>query len=333
MQNIDTINILYNDIYLTKIKLDKSYSLNNLKSNLPQEIVDNYRLSVIVDKNVLILKYDILESYLLDYKIFNINLINLLGKDDKKIINYIDVLKFISDTNFIDNTISTKQKKFFISYASIISQRNLEIVKILFRELKNNNNQLVANFLLRDIIENIKLYLYFLRGAIKEEIINNSQESYKKEIVSEDVKNKILKTLSNENTDWNYDIKKIINDNPSLNIWKEDLKKIEKINKHCNSNIHKLGLTKILPDIIKNSNERITIDDICFCIRFFITLLICYDSKEISSSDYLDYLEMDMKPPENSQYWVAPIIQNFIDNEYNSKEKAMLKDKCYMDII
>ena len=105
MQNIDTINILYNGIYLTKIELDKSYSLNNLKSNLPQEIVDNYRLSVIVDKNVLILKYDILESYLLDYRIFNINLINFLGKDDKKIINYIDVLKFISDTNFIDNTI------------------------------------------------------------------------------------------------------------------------------------------------------------------------------------------------------------------------------------
>lgn len=42
MQNIDTINTLYNGIYLAKIKLDKSYSLNNLKSKLPQEIVDNF---------------------------------------------------------------------------------------------------------------------------------------------------------------------------------------------------------------------------------------------------------------------------------------------------
>lgn len=32
------------------------------------------------------------------------------------------------------------------------------------------------------------------------------------------------------------------------------------------------------------------------------------------SSDYIDYLDMNMEPPENSQYWVAPFIQEIFDD-------------------
>ncbi|MFQ7534199.1 MAG: hypothetical protein ACLRPT_03140 [Akkermansia muciniphila] len=33
----------------------------------------------------------------------------------------------------------------------------------------------------------------------------------------------------------------------------------------------------------------------------------------MSSSDYIDYLECGMQPPENSQYWVAPFVQEALD--------------------
>lgn len=34
----------------------------------------------------------------------------------------------------------------------------------------------------------------------------------------------------------------------------------------------------------------------------------------MASSDYTDYLEMDMTPPEDAQYWVAPIVQDVFTN-------------------
>ncbi len=38
------------------------------------------------------------------------------------------------------------------------------------------------------------------------------------------------------------------------------------------------------------------------------------------SSDYLDHLNLGMSPPENSQYWVAPFIQEMA-NEVLLKER------------
>lgn len=40
----------------------------------------------------------------------------------------------------------------------------------------------------------------------------------------------------------------------------------------------------------------------------------------LTSSDYLDHLECNRKPPENSQYWVAPFIQKILD-EVVAKER------------
>ncbi|MBQ8468355.1 MAG: hypothetical protein IJ542_01210 [Clostridia bacterium] len=332
LNNFDEINLLYNGIFLNKIKLDKSYTIHEIEDNLPKGIIKNYNLSIVSNNYNTTLEYDILHSYLLNYTFFNIDLNSVMKEPSKQIIKYIEILEFISDSNFSDSIVKTKNRKFFISYASIIAQRNLEIIKILFKELVNNDNQLVVKFLLRDIIENIKLYLYFIRGAVKEEEIKNNQGTLKKEIISKEIQDKILQVLSTENTDWDFNIKQIIDDNPSLKLWNDDLKRIQEINYNCNSIIHKLGLTKLLPVTIMNSKDKISISDVCFCIRFFITLIICYDGKEISSSDYVDYLDMDMEPPENSQYWVAPIIQNFIDSEYILKEKNILKEMSYMDI-
>lgn len=325
------VNIFYKNIFLVKIKFKRSFSLKEFVNNFKNEFVKNYNITISFDNYIPILNCNFLKSYLLNVKIFEINLKANLTKENLKIINYIEVLEFISDSDFIDKIVKTNDKTFNISFASIIAQRNLEILKLLFKELQNKN-QLVCNFLLRDIIENIKLYLYFIRGAIKEETIINQYGTFKKEIVSNEVNESITKILSSEDKDWNYDIKKILRDNPSLSLWKNDLEKVEKINTHCNANIHKLGITKLLPNQIRYSNQTIKINDVYICIKLFITLIICYDGKEISSSDYIDYLDLDMEPPKNSQYWVAPIIQEFINNEYDSEGKNNLKEMSYMDI-
>ncbi len=65
---------------------------------------------------------------------------------------------------------------------------------------------------------------------------------------------------------------------------------------------------------------------------FFITLIVCYDGKELSSSEYIDYLDLDMEPPTDSQYWTASICRDFIDSEYTEEEIEKQKRMTYMDL-
>ena len=39
----------------------------------------------------------------------------------------------------------------------------------------------------------------------------------------------------------------------------------------------------------------------------------------VHSSDYLDALEMGMKPQEGSQYWVCPIIVEYMNDRFDKK--------------
>jgi hypothetical protein len=47
-------------------------------------------------------------------------------------------------------------------------------------------------------------------------------------------------------------------------------------------------------------------------IQHFVWLFSIKDNY-MMSSDYIDYLDMSMTPPENSQYWVATFIQKIFD--------------------
>lgn len=53
------------------------------------------------------------------------------------------------------------------------------------------------------------------------------------------------------------------------------------------------------------------------------------------SSDYDAYLDMGMTPEENSQYWVAPFIQNTFDNYvkvFSPDLATVIKDKTGMEL-
>ena len=55
-------------------------------------------------------------------------------------------------------------------------------------------------------------------------------------------------------------------------------------------------------------------------VVFLLLLALCSPAL-VMAEDYIDYLDMKATPPENSQYWVAPFVDEFI------KENLPLIDK------
>jgi len=81
---------------------------------------------------------------------------------------------------------------------------------------------------------------------------------------------------------------------------------------------------KNLETHLKNVNFRVT-----YISSIFLSLLLMIDSSLTSSTDYIDHLECNMQPPEDSQYILAPFIQIFIDEKVyklHPELKKYLKD-------
>lgn len=57
-----------------------------------------------------------------------------------------------------------------------------------------------------------------------------------------------------------------------------------------------------------------------------MSLLSVIDSIKFHSSDYLDALEMDMEPQEGSQYWVCPIIVEYMNDRFDKKLLQYIQD-------
>ena len=324
------INLFYKEVFLQNFKLNGFYSLVEIKKELDQFSQYNFFIQDVNALNVLSCNIDF--SYFLNSKICNIEIQSILNEDSLRIIEYLDLLEFLSKNDFIDKTVSTNKIKLMVSYAGIIADRNYEIVKQLFRNLQNKESQLVCSFLLRDLIENIKLYLYFIIGNKKEIYFEEGNNKFLKIEVLDDISKQIDKVLSETKRKWNFDISNVIKNNPSLGIWQNEFKIIQQLNDQCNSIIHKNGITKIIPYYVNFETHPITLKDVFYCIKFFFTLIVCYDGKCISSYDYIDYLDSGEEPPKDAQFWVAPICENFIKKEYSEEEIQKLRSKTYMDI-
>lgn len=326
-EKIEVANIYFMDVFLEKIKLDNQYTIEEFYNFF-------YENKEITSKQYFSIGYfntlKQLNIYIYDFR-EQISIYKKLNIDSKKIIIYLEIFNELGNTGFIDDNIFQKNKIININYVKLFVERNYIILSSILKNYINYKNYLVVTFLTRDFIENIKLFLYFTRGYIieqKADISNSSSSLTEKN--NQAIKDDILKKLSIENKNWDFDIKKIIRNNPSLNDWQVELKKIYDINEECNNIIHKNGYSRINPKY--GVANKIKLDDIFMIVKFFFTLIICYDGKEISSSDYLDYLEAGATPPDGCQYWIAPIYQNFINKEYSEEEKNKLIANSYMDI-
>lgn len=93
----------------------------------------------------------------------------------------------------------------------------------------------------------------------------------------------------------------------------------DKNNNELNNYVHQNGTRYYLSNIPKLNRKRREelINDMILTIRetliIFVSLIILIKPSSIAASNYTDYLDMGMSPPEGSQYLIAPVIQNFID--------------------
>ena len=247
MLKVDEIEVLYDEIFLERIKLKKEYTAD--------EIIDLLKKKVHVGINILNLplsmtfQIDIKEHWILDDVLKDLNI--ELNNKSLKIIRYVNVLYSLYNNNYqiVDDLIIKNKRSILVNYTESISYRNYIISKQFLINLLNKKSILLCYFLIRDIIENIKLYLYLLRGAIKEEIIDNKHEKIIKYIVNEKVKKEIHLKLEKENSSWNFDIRDLIRENPTLENWSNELIEIKKLMKNVTTIFIKMVLQRFLQSI------------------------------------------------------------------------------------
>jgi len=232
-----------------------------------------------------------------------------------------------------------------------------------------------ANTLIRKLRDDLVLYIFILdiinnRKAFNEEDLkgfvdeNNkfNINQFKKEIsqlrfnnILSDDEKVIDAWLSNTVHDLSYQIKKKLsfenymkrlkqNSNISEILLKYNLENYwETLRQRLNDYVHNNGKqftnqnlirseSNLLETHLKNINIRVS-----YISSFFIVLLLMVDAKMVCSTDLIDYLDWDMEPPKDCQYFIANFIQEFIDTKVaklHPELKEYLKDNnnCGMKI-
>jgi len=118
-------------------------------------------------------------------------------------------------------------------------------------------------------------------------------------------------------------ISRYIKESPKLKPISDLLKRddrYKKLRDRCNDNTHYNFYHNVLlnDNEIYNPNRIKYLDAISFDMRSLFIQHFAYifylNDHYFMSSDYIDYLDVGMKPEEDSQYWVAPFIQEVFDS-------------------
>ena len=109
---------------------------------------------------------------------------------------------------------------------------------------------------------------------------------------------------------------KYIFDNFLVDKWLREDRKL-------NNYVHVNGIRFVMDNYIyqnkKEDKDKELIETLQNITDIFLSLLSVIDSIKFHSSDYLDALEMDMEPQEGSQYWVCPIIVEYMNDRFDKK--------------
>ena len=109
---------------------------------------------------------------------------------------------------------------------------------------------------------------------------------------------------------------KYIFDNFLVDKWLREDRKL-------NNYVHANGIRFVMDNYIyqnkKEDKDKELIETLQNITDIFLSLLSVIDSIKFHSSDYLDALEMDMEPQEGSQYWVCPIIVEYMNDRFDKK--------------
>ena len=98
-----------------------------------------------------------------------------------------------------------------------------------------------------------------------------------------------------------------------------------------NNYVHANGIRFVMDNYIyqdkKENKDKELIETLQNITDIFLSLLSVIDSIKFHSSNYLDALEMGMKPQEESQYWVCPIIVEYMN------ERFLINYICLFDYL
>lgn len=109
----------------------------------------------------------------------------------------------------------------------------------------------------------------------------------------------------------------------------------ETLRKRLNNYVHNNGTSFSNHNLISANDKNLGIHLKNINIRtsyissFFLVVLLMIESSLISSTDYIDHLECNLEPPEDSQYFIANFVQDFIDKKISKihpELKQYLKD-------
>lgn len=116
---------------------------------------------------------------------------------------------------------------------------------------------------------------------------------------------------------------KYIFENFLINKWSKEDRKL-------NNYVHANGIRFVMDNYIyqdkKENKDKELIETLQNIIDIFLSLLSVVDSLKFHSSDYFDALEMDMEPQEGSQYWVCPIIVEYMNDRFDKKLLQYIQD-------
>ncbi len=218
-----------------------------------------------------------------------------------------------------------------------------------------------ANTLIRKLRDDLILYVYILtiinnREPFFEENIENSDDSVSNIRINDkmtDDEKAVSAWFSNSVSELKRPIKRklefenymtVLKQNPNISeiLEKYKLQNYWKIlRRRLNDYVHNNGIKystqnstrvhdKNIDIHLKNINTRTD-----YISSFFIVVLLMVDSSLISSTDLIDHLNCNLKPPEDCQYLVAGFIQDFIDlkiNKLHPELKQYLKDNNINDM-
>ena len=116
---------------------------------------------------------------------------------------------------------------------------------------------------------------------------------------------------------------KYIFDNFLADKWKNEDRKL-------NNYVHTNGMAYLMNNYIFQENKILKDNELIETLRniidIFLSMLVIIDSIKVHSSDYIDALEMGMEPPENSQYWVASVILDYMNERFDKDLLSYLQE-------
>ena len=112
----------------------------------------------------------------------------------------------------------------------------------------------------------------------------------------------------------NEEIQECINKHDLHSDWEEIRQRLNDFTHNNGKEFLRHNILELLSkNEIKNTISQIT-QDISFVTSFFLVVIILIKPNFIMSTDYVDSMDVGIEPPKDSQYWVAPFIKEYIDN-------------------